>query len=95
MFPLPFIKDQRSLRTSVFWDVGNVFDSNCDSSRTRNGEKVECNDVDFSGMASSVGVGVTWITSLGPLSFALAMPIKKPDDDSETQVFQFSLGQTF
>ncbi|WP_157836826.1 BamA/TamA family outer membrane protein, partial [Pseudomonas piscis] len=28
------------------------------------------------------------------LSFALAMPIKKPDD-AETQVFQFSLGQTF
>ncbi|MFL6608174.1 MAG: BamA/TamA family outer membrane protein, partial [Pseudomonas sp.] len=26
--------------------------------------------------------------------FALAMPIKKPDD-AETQVFQFSLGQTF
>jgi outer membrane protein insertion porin family len=95
MFPLPFIKDQRSLRTSLFWDVGNVFDSNCDSNRTRNGEKVECNNVDLSGMASSVGVGVTWITALGPLSFALAMPVKKPDDDSETQVFQFSLGQTF
>jgi outer membrane protein assembly factor BamA len=45
-------------------------------------------------MASSVGVGVTWVTALGPLSFALAMPVKKPDD-AETQVFQFSLGQTF
>jgi outer membrane protein insertion porin family len=96
LFPLPFIKDQRSLRTSLFWDVGNVFDSNCSSSdRTKDGQKVKCNNVDFSGMASSVGVGVTWITALGPLSFALAMPIKKPDDDSETQVFQFSLGQTF
>ena len=31
---------------------------------------------------------------LGPLSFSLAMPIKKPDD-ADTQVFQFSLGQTF
>jgi len=92
MFPLPFIKDQRSLRTSLFWDVGNVFDSNCES-KTRTG--VECNNVDLSGLASSVGVGVTWITALGPLSFALAMPIKKPDDNTETQVFQFSLGQTF
>ncbi|WP_163007222.1 BamA/TamA family outer membrane protein, partial [Pseudomonas viridiflava] len=44
MFPLPFIKVQRSLRTSVFWDVGNVFDSNCDSNRrTASGERVECN----------------------------------------------------
>ena len=29
LFPMPFVKDQRSLRTSVFWDVGNVFDTNC------------------------------------------------------------------
>jgi len=28
------------------------------------------------------------------LSFSLAMPVKKPDD-ADTQVFQFSLGQTF
>jgi outer membrane protein insertion porin family len=38
---------------------------------------------------------VTWITALGPLSFALAMPVKKPDSEAETQIFQFSLGQTF
>lgn len=60
MFPLPFVKDQRSLRTSVFWDVGNVFDTNCDSSRkTASGKNVECNNIDLSGMASSVGIGVT------------------------------------
>lgn len=96
MFPLPFIKDQRSLRTSLFWDVGNVFDSNCSSSsRTTSGEKVKCSNVDLSGLASSVGVGVTWVTALGPLSFALAVPVKKPDSEAETQIFQFSLGQTF
>ncbi len=45
-------------------------------------------------MASSVGVGLTWLTALGPLSFSLGMPIKEPEN-SDTQVFQFSLGQTF
>jgi len=45
-------------------------------------------------MASSVGVGLTWVTALGPLSFSLGMPVKKPDN-ADTQVFQFSLGQTF
>ena len=96
LFPMPFVKDQRSLRTSVFWDVGNVFDSSCDNAKNTNGSssKAECNDISLSNLASSVGVGVTWVTALGPLSFALAMPIKKPDD-AETQVFQFSLGQTF
>jgi outer membrane protein insertion porin family len=87
LFPLPFVKDQRSLRTSVFWDVGNVFDSNC-------GTNAGLHQGRLSNMASSVGVGVTWVTALGPLSFSLAMPIKKPDN-AETQVFQFSLGQTF
>ncbi len=93
---MPFVKDQRSLRTSVFWDVGNVFDSQCKDTTNANGSSsnTKCNDISLSNMASSVGVGVTWVTALGPLSFALAMPIKKPDD-AETQVFQFSLGQTF
>ena len=87
LFPMPFVKDQRSLRTSVFWDVGNVFDTNC------KGDTQDC-DISFSNMASSVGLGVTLVTALGPLNFSLAMPIKKPND-AETQVFQFSLGQTF
>ncbi|GAB5345837.1 outer membrane protein assembly factor BamA [Pseudomonas fluorescens] len=96
LFPLPFVKDQRSLRTSLFWDVGNVFDSKCQQITNPSGVKsqTECNDVSLSNLASSVGVGVTWVTALGPLSFALAMPIKKPDN-AETQIFQFSLGQTF
>jgi outer membrane protein insertion porin family len=96
LFPLPFVKDQRSLRTSLFWDVGNVFDSKCQQITNPSGVKsqTECNDISLSNLASSVGVGVTWVTALGPLSFALAMPIKKPDN-AETQIFQFSLGQTF
>jgi outer membrane protein insertion porin family len=88
LFPMPFVKDQRSLRTSVFWDVGNVFNTNCPSGAAN------CSDIDFGDMASSVGVGLTWITAMGPLSFSLAMPVVKPDD-ADTQVFQFSLGQTF
>ncbi|SDF27013.1 outer membrane protein assembly factor BamA [Phytopseudomonas seleniipraecipitans] len=91
LFPLPFVKDQRSLRTALFWDVGNVFDTDCSSGQKSRGDSC---DIDFGNLASSVGVGVTWITALGPLSFSLAMPVKKPDD-ADTQVFQFSLGQTF
>ncbi|OLU23220.1 outer membrane protein assembly factor BamA [Pseudomonas sp. PA15(2017)] len=91
LFPLPFVKDQRSLRTALFWDVGNVFDTDCSAGQKRRGDSC---DISFGNLASSVGVGVTWITALGPLSFSLAMPVKKPDD-ADTQVFQFSLGQTF
>ncbi|WPP45850.1 outer membrane protein assembly factor BamA [Pseudomonas sp. AN-1] len=92
LFPLPFVKDQRSLRTVLFWDVGNVFDTNCSAAQEARGE-VGC-DISLSDMASSVGVGLTWLTALGPLSFSLGMPVKEPEN-SDTQVFQFSLGQTF
>ncbi|MNN22654.1 Outer membrane protein assembly factor BamA precursor [compost metagenome] len=92
LFPMPFVKDQRSLRTVLFWDVGNVFDTNCSSAQEARSES-GC-DLSLSDMASSVGVGLTWLTAMGPLSFSLGMPVKKPDE-ADTQVFQFSLGQTF
>ena len=91
LFPMPFVKDQRSLRTALFWDVGNVFDTNCSASQEAVSDSCS---LDAGSLASSVGVGLTWITALGPLSFSLAMPVVKPDD-ADTQVFQFSLGQTF
>ncbi|HKM38294.1 MAG TPA: outer membrane protein assembly factor BamA [Thiopseudomonas sp.] len=92
LFPMPFVKDQRSLRTVLFWDVGNVFDTHCSSAqKTRN--EAGCG-IKYDNLASSVGVGLTWVTALGPLSFSLGAPVKKPDN-ADTQVFQFSLGQTF
>ncbi|MNR35376.1 Outer membrane protein assembly factor BamA precursor [compost metagenome] len=75
----------------LFWDVGNVYDTNCSTAQKDRGESC---DLDIGELASSVGVGLTWVTAMGPLSFSLAAPIKKPDE-ADTQVFQFSLGQTF
>ncbi|NLY14067.1 MAG: outer membrane protein assembly factor BamA [Gammaproteobacteria bacterium] len=92
LFPMPFVKDQRSLRTVLFWDVGNVFDTHCSSAQKKRDES-GCG-IKYDNLASSVGVGLTWITALGPLSFSLGVPVKKPDN-ADTQVFQFSLGQTF
>ncbi|WLG82497.1 outer membrane protein assembly factor BamA [Pseudomonas cucumis] len=89
LFPLPFIKDNKSLRTSVFWDVGSVYSNKCYLSTTQ-----ACDGVDLNQMASSVGVGVTWYSPLGPLSANLAFPVQTPDN-ADTQVFQFSMGQTF
>ncbi len=89
LFPLPFVKDQSQLRSSVFVDAGNVYADTCYLSTTQG-----CGSVDLAQMAVSLGVGVTWYSPMGPLSFSLATPLKKPDN-AETQVFQFSLGQTF
>lgn len=92
LFPMPFVKDQRSLRTALFWDVGNVFDTTC-STAQKNRNESGCS-IKYDDLASSVGVGLTWLSALGPLSFSLGVPVKKPDN-SDTQIFQFSLGQTF
>ncbi|WP_445355964.1 outer membrane protein assembly factor BamA [Microbulbifer sp. EKSA008] len=88
IFPLPFVKDQRSLQTAFFVDAGNVFDTNCGDTQ------INCYDVDFGKMNVSAGIGLTWITGFGPLTFSLAKALKKNDDD-DVEVFQFTLGNSF
>lgn len=89
LFPLPFIKDQRSLQSTIFLDAGNVFDTHC-GSQQRN-----CYAVSADQIKASFGVGLTWISSFGPMTFALAKPISKENQYDRQEVFQFSLGQTF
>ncbi|GLS27999.1 outer membrane protein assembly factor BamA [Marinibactrum halimedae] len=88
LFPLPFIKDQRSMQSAFFIDAGNVFDTNCRSSQ------LNCYDVEPGRLSASYGLGLTWITGFGPLTFSIAKPIQQQEDD-ETEFFQFSLGNTF
>ena len=42
----------------------------------------------------SYGVGLSWITGFGPLTFSNAKPINETDFD-DTEAFQFSLGRSF
>ncbi|MCB1690828.1 MAG: BamA/TamA family outer membrane protein, partial [Halioglobus sp.] len=88
LFPLPFIKDQSQIRTGFFLDVGNVFDTDCGSTQAA------CYDLDFGEMRYSVGVGLTWVTGFGPMSFSLAKPLNSGEYDQE-EVFQFTLGRGF
>lgn len=89
LFPLPFIKDQRSVQTVFFVDAGNVFDTDC-------GElQVNCYDVDLKRLSSSVGIGLTWISGFGPMTFSISKPLHKNEFDRDDGPFQFTLGQTF
>ncbi len=88
LFPLPFIKDRSKLRSAFFIDAGNVFNTKCSSSQ------INCFDVDAGEFRYSVGVGVTWITGFGPMTFSLAKPLNAGDDDQE-EAFQFTLGRGF
>ena len=88
LFPLPFIKDRSKLRSAFFIDVGNVFNTKCSASQ------INCFDVDADELRYSVGVGVTWITGFGPMTFSLAKPLNAGDEDEE-EAFQFTLGRGF
>jgi outer membrane protein insertion porin family len=88
IFPLPFIKDQRQIRSAFFVDAGNVFSTNCRSTQR------QCFDVDLNELRYSVGIGATWITGFGPITFSVAQPLNSGDFDQE-EVFQFTLGRGF
>ncbi|GGY63516.1 outer membrane protein assembly factor BamA [Cellvibrio zantedeschiae] len=89
LFPLPFIKDQRSVQSTLFLDTGNVFDTHC-GAQQRN-----CHGVNIDDFKASFGVGLTWISSFGPMQFSIAKKISKDDPFDDDKVFDFTLGQTF
>lgn len=88
IFPLPFVEDQRQLRSVFFVDAGNVFNTDCPEI------SIVCHGVDDGELRYSAGFAVTWITGLAPLSFSLSYPLNdKPGDESKA--FQFELGGVF
>ena len=88
LFPLPFVKDRQQIKSVLFFDAGNVFNTNCAVI------SVICNDIEDGELRYSAGVAVTWITGFAPLSFALAFPFNEKSGD-ESEVFQFEIGRTF
>ncbi len=86
ILPMPFIKDASSMRATLFLDAGQAFD-------TTNSPYIVDNP-GLSGMRYSVGLGFSWLTPIGPLTFSLAHPYHLQPDD-QRQVFQFTIGQGF
>ncbi|QKV53752.1 outer membrane protein assembly factor BamA [Comamonas antarctica] len=80
MAPLPGAGNDRTLRVFTFVDVGNVFGDN--------------ETVDFSQMRASAGLGLSWISPLGPLRLAYAQPVRKFAGD-KIQKLQFQIGTSF
>jgi outer membrane protein insertion porin family len=79
-FPLPGLKDDKSLRMSAFVDAGAAYGA---------GEEFSVD-----GLRYSAGIAVLWVSPLGPLKFSLAQPIVEKTGD-KAEVFQFTLGNVF
>jgi len=78
--PFPGAGNDRTLRVFGFVDAGNVYGEN---------EKV-----DFGQMRASVGIGLSWISPIGPLRIAIANPVRKFAGD-RIQKLQFQIGTSF
>jgi outer membrane protein insertion porin family len=86
--PTLFNPDIKSVRTALFLDGGQVYD-------TQNKHKADGSSRNPKGMRYSSGVSLTWNSPLGiPMMFSLAKPLnsKKGDD---TKVFAFTFGSQF
>ena len=88
IFRLPFIEDQRSMRSAFFFDFGNVFSDNCKD------YQINCYKPSVDDLRYSYGVGITWITGFGPMSFAISKPTNAGQYE-ETKEFQFTVGNVF
>jgi outer membrane protein insertion porin family len=80
LLPFPGVGTDKTLRLFTFVDIGNVYS--------------DSESFDLSQLRSSAGLGLSWISPVGPLRFAFAKPIKKFDND-RMQTFQFQIGTAF
>lgn len=88
IFNLPMVEDQRSMRSAFFLDFGNVFSTDCQS------YQLNCFEASLDELRYSLGLGVTWITGFGPMSFSFSQPFNDGIYD-RTEEFQFTIGTVF
>ena len=78
-----FFENSQNFDAVIFFDAANVWGVDYDSSID-----------DSNKIRSSIGIGVDWLTVVGPLNFTLSQAITKSDNDVEEN-FRFNLGTTF
>ncbi|MCY4143186.1 MAG: outer membrane protein assembly factor BamA [Gammaproteobacteria bacterium] len=88
VFPMPFLEQVGQIRSVAFLDAGNVFSTNCPE------ESIGCFEPTAKELRYSFGIGVSWITRMGPMSFSLSLPFNN-DYFDETEGFSFEVGQSF
>ncbi len=78
--PFPGAGNDRTLRMFGFIDIGNVYG--------------ESQPMRLNQLRASVGVGISWISPVGPLRLAIAEPVRKFTGDRIQRV-QFQIGTNF
>ncbi len=79
-FPVPGTGNDKSLRIFAFFDAGNVWG--------------EGENITVDSLRTSTGVGLSWISPVGPLQISYGKPIHVLPND-RIQRFQFQIGTAF
>ena len=77
------LSNSENIDVLFFFDVGNVW-----------GVDYFDGDDEGSEIRSSTGIGIDWLTPVGPLNFTLATVLSKASND-KTETFRFNLGTSF
>ncbi|HKX44527.1 MAG TPA: outer membrane protein assembly factor BamA [Burkholderiaceae bacterium] len=78
--PVPGTGNDRTLRLFTYVDAGNVWGEN--------------DKMNFGDLRASAGVGLTWVSPVGPLKLSYGTPIRKRPED-RIQRLQFQIGTAF
>ena len=78
--PFPGAGNDRTLRLFAYTDAGNVWGEN--------------ESVELSSLRASVGIGLSWVSPVGPLKFSWGTPVRKQPTD-KIQRLQFQIGTAF
>ncbi|WP_261979794.1 outer membrane protein assembly factor BamA [Buchnera aphidicola] len=95
VLPIPFIEEKYThfLRSSLFLDIGNIWDTR--SKKQKNTSNLQF--IDFSNLKniySSIGVSLQWFSPIGPLVFSYAYPIQT-NENNQLEAFQFNIGKNW
>jgi outer membrane protein insertion porin family len=98
IIPLPE-KWSSQARASIFYDIGNVFNTGEVEFTDKLGSPIEYKP-SFDELRASVGIGVQWLAPLGLFRFSYAYPLNEYRGNDryfgdEVERFQFSIGQAF
>ncbi|MEP4891475.1 MAG: outer membrane protein assembly factor BamA [Aliiglaciecola sp.] len=98
--PTPFVGEEfdNSVRSSLFLDAGNVWDTEFDYSLYRDLTQISEDPVadygDWTRYRASYGVSVQWLSPMGPMVFSFSRALQERVGD-DVKFFSFNIGQTF
>jgi outer membrane protein insertion porin family len=98
IIPVPE-KFQSQARASIFFDIGNVFNTGEVSFTDKLGAPIEYKP-EFDELRTSVGIAVQWLAPLGMFRFSYGYPLNEVTANDrffgdQIERFQFSIGQAF